>query len=132
MKPESTAVGRAPDTKNDEFVSRKLIRPSLRKVEGSSSGAAVEMAPAEQRERSPRRVKAVPAMPDRTHAEDFYYQKQIAAKTLMTIFLKTGEVVQGVIEWYDRDSIKVSRSGRPSLLLYKPGIRYMHKTDETR
>lgn len=131
MKPDSTAVGRAPVPEHDEFVSRKLIRPELRKAESAGNGAAVEMAP-EVRERPVRRPKSTPPATDRTHAEDFYYQKQIASRTQMTIFMKNGEVIQGVIEWYDRDCIKVSRTGRPNLLLYKPGIRYMHKTDEVR
>ena len=131
MKPESTAVGRAPEPQNDEFVSRKLIRPAMPKPEGSGDGTAVEMAPA-SRERSARRPKIVPVVSDRTHAEDFYYQKQIAARTPMTIYLKSGEVVHGVLEWYDRDCIKVGRTGKPNLLLYKPGIRYMHKADEAR
>ena len=132
MKPDSTAVGRAPEPQSEEFVSRKLIRPALRKVDGAGDGTATGMAPAEPRERPARRPKLVQAASDRTHAEDFYYQKQIAARTPMKIYLKSGEVVQGVLEWYDRDSIKVSRTGKPHLLLYKPGIRYMHKTDEAR
>ena len=132
MKVNSTAVGRAPEDPNDEFVNRQLIRPTLRKVEGQGTGAAVEMAPAEPRERPARRMKPAPSHGERTHAEDFYYQKQMASKTVMSIFLKNGEVVQGVIEWYDRDCIKISRPGKANLLLYKPGIRYMHKSDETR
>ena len=132
MKPESTAVGRATEPQSEEFVSRKLIRPELRRVEAGGDGAAVEMAPTEARERPARRPKVLATPSDRTHAEDFYYQKQIAARTPMTIYLKSGEVVQGILEWYDRDCIKVSRPGKSNLLLYKPGIRYMHKTDESR
>ena len=48
----------------------------------------------------------------------------------MTIVLKSGETIQGTIEWYDKNCIKVHRTGKPNLLIYKPGIRYMHKTDE--
>jgi host factor-I protein len=129
---DSAAVGRAPE--KEEFVSRKLIRPALRKAEGD--GTATEMAPESARERVPRRsterVKASPNAIEQTHAEDFYYQKQMAAKTLMTVALKSGEVVQGVVEWYDRNCIKLSRVGKPHLLLYKPGIRFMHKSDESR
>ena len=132
MKPESTAVGRAPERESDEFISRKLIRPALRKVEGATEGTEVEAAPAVSRPRPVRKMKPAPEAAERTHAEDFYYQKQMAARTLMTVFLKNGEVVQGVIEWYDRDCIKLSRIAKPNLLLYKPGIRYMHKSDESR
>lgn len=137
MKPasDSAAVGRAPE--KEEFVSRKLIRPSLRKVEGQGNGAATEMAPEALKERPARRNAERPqkngaSALEQTHAEDFFYQKQMAAKTLMTVVLKNGEVVHGVIEWYDRNCIKLNRAGKPNLLLYKPGIRYMHKSDESR
>ena len=119
-----------------------MIRPSLRKVEAQATAAAPaaeKAGPAELRERPARRPERVTraaktgaAFQEQTHAEDFYYQKQMAAKTLMSVFLKNGEVVQGVIEWYDRNCIKLSRVGKANLLLYKPGIRYMHKSDETR
>lgn len=131
MKHDSTAVGRAPERESEEFISRKLIRPALRKIEGGAEGGVEAAAPA-PRPRPVRKMKAPPEATERTHAEDFYYQKQMAARTLMKVFLKNGEVVQGVIEWYDRECIKLSRNGKPSLLLYKPGIRYMHKSEESR
>lgn len=134
MKPgsDSAAVGRAPAPEKDEFVSRQLIRPTLRKAEPDG-----ETAPAEPRERPLRRTlarstKSTQPSPEHTHAEDFYYQKQMAAKTTMTVVLKNGEVLNGVIEWYDRNCIKLNRIGKPNLLLYKPSIRYMHKSDESR
>lgn len=130
MKPsDSTATGRAParEPEQDEFVSRKLIRPALRKEDGTES------APEPRLRRTPERVRAGAATAtEQTHAEDFYYQKQMAARTLMTVVLKSGEVVHGVIDWYDRNAIKLNRTGRPNLLLYKQGIRYMHKAEETR
>lgn len=143
MKPgqDSAAVGRAPAKETDEFVSRKLIRPALRKAEAGGDASATEAAPLEARERPARqplvrkleRDRANGASPaEQTHAEDFYYQKQMAAKTVMTVVMKNGEIVQGVIEWYDRNSIKLNRVGKPNLLIYKPSIRYMHKSDETR
>ena len=136
MKPvPDSAAGRAPE--EEEFVSRKLIRPTLRRVEAQGDGNAVE-SPAEAREHPARRPLERTnggngqVSTEQTHAEDFYYQKQMAAKTLMTVVLKNGEAVQGVIEWYDRNSIKLNRTAQPNLLLYKPSIRYMHKSDERR
>jgi len=46
------------------------------------------------------------------------------------VVLKDGEEVQGVIEWYDRNCIKVNRTGAPNLLIYKPAIRYIYKAGE--
>lgn len=69
--------------------------------------------------------KAAP--PDQTNAENFYYVKQMQSKTPMTIVLRDGEILHGVIEWYDKTCLKVNREGAPNLLLYKTHIKYMHK-----
>lgn len=120
---DSTAVRRAPEPA-EEFTSRKLIRPTLR--EGSRSDGG------ERRERpltgAATAKKTTP--PEQTHAENFYYQKQMQSKTPVVVVLKDGEEVSGVIEWYDRSCIKVHRSGAPNLLIYKPSIKYIFKAGE--
>ena len=47
--------------------------------------------------------------PETTHAEAFYYVKQMNAATPMTVVLNDGEAMHGVIEWYDRACIKLNR-----------------------
>jgi len=59
------------------------------------------------------------------HAELFYLQKQIQAKTPMVVVLEDGEKIEGCIEWYDRNAIKVR--GQSKTLIYKSAIRYMYK-----
>ena len=59
------------------------------------------------------------------HAELFYLQKQIQSQTPMVIVLEDGERVDGCIEWYDRNSLKVR--GRAKALIYKSAIKYMYK-----
>jgi sRNA-binding regulator protein Hfq len=59
------------------------------------------------------------------HAELFYLQKQIQSQTPMVIVLEDGERIDGCIEWYDRNSIKVR--GRSKTLIYKSAIKYMYK-----
>ena len=59
------------------------------------------------------------------HAELFYLQKQIQSQTPMVIVLEDGERVDGCIEWYDRNSLKVR--GRSKTLIYKSAIKYMYK-----
>ena len=68
--------------------------------------------------------------PEQTHAENFYYQKQMQGRTPMVFVLQDGEEVRGIIEWYDRDCIKVTRNGYPGLLIYKPCIKYMFKESD--
>jgi host factor-I protein len=71
-----------------------------------------------------------PIPPDQTNAENFYYVKQMQSKTQMVITLKDGEVIKGVIEWYDRSCLKLNREGDPNLLLYKHNIKYMFKDED--
>jgi sRNA-binding regulator protein Hfq len=59
------------------------------------------------------------------HAELFYLQKQIHSQTPMVIVLEDGEQVEGRIEWYDRNTLKVL--GRTKTLVYKSAIKYMYK-----
>jgi sRNA-binding regulator protein Hfq len=63
--------------------------------------------------------------PPRRDAELFYLQKQIQAQTPMVIVLQDGEHVEGCIEWYDRNALKVR--GRAKTLVYKSAIKYMYK-----
>jgi host factor-I protein len=65
--------------------------------------------------------------PEQTNAEQFYYSKQMQGKTHMVVVLTDGEQLEGVIEWYDRDCLKLNRNDAPNLLLYKRCIKYMYK-----
>jgi host factor-I protein len=99
-----------------ESVNRKLIRPSLNEIK-------------DQRERrSSQQKKSAP--PDQTNAENFYYMKQMQAKTPMVFVLKDGEKLEGIIEWYDKTCLKINREGAPNLLIFKPNIKYMYKASD--
>lgn len=93
---------------------RKLIRPEADQ-RGSGRGA---------------RRKQVP--PEQTNAEEFYYLKQMAAKTPMIVVLNNDEELAGWIEWYDKAAIKLNRNDGPNLLIPKRNIRYMYKEEELR
>lgn len=73
-------------------------------------------------------VPGTDAEPQQRHAELFYLQKQIYAQTPMVIVLEDGEKIEGCIEWYDRNSLKVR--GRSRMLVYKSAIKYMYKLGE--
>jgi host factor-I protein len=100
---------------------RKLIRPSFTEFKDKADAP-------------PRKSGGAPAKrpipPDQTNAENFYYVKQMQSKTQMVITLKDGEVIKGVIEWYDRSCLKLNREGDPNLLLYKHNIKYMFKDED--
>jgi host factor-I protein len=68
--------------------------------------------------------------PNETNAEIYYYKKQIDSRTLMVIALTDGEEIEGTIEWYDRDALKVNRTDAPNVLLLKHNIKYMFKAED--
>ena len=111
------------------FANRKLIRPSLSRTDHNNHGHNHPVP--ERRERSSAAASAKKVTPtEQTNAENFYYQKQMQTKTPMVVVLRDGEVVQGIIEWYDKGCIKVNRTGAPNLVIYKPAIKYMFKEGE--
>jgi host factor-I protein len=71
-----------------------------------------------------------PAPPELTHAENFYWVKQMQSRTPMTVVMESGDTLHGIIEWYDRDCIKLTREGAPNLMIFKRHIRYVHKDGE--
>jgi host factor-I protein len=103
------------------MVNRRMFRPGFadmkeqlppRQQHGNSNGPA----PSKK-----------PAPPELTHAENFYWVKQMQARTPMAVVLDTGEILRGIVEWYDRDCIKLTRQGEPNLLIFKRVIKYVHK-----
>jgi len=114
-----------------EFSNRRLVRPSLPREQPQSNSHAAQ-AGGERRERHGGAGFGKRTTPsEQTNAENFYYQKQMQAKTPMVVVLKDGEKVQGVIEWYDRACIKINRAGSQSnLVVYKSAIKYMYKESE--
>jgi len=110
------------------FANRKLIRPSLNRNDHNHGH---NHAPGERRDRDRSAAPAKKSPPtEQTNAENFYYQKQMQTKTPMVVVLRDGEEVHGYIEWYDKQCIKLNRSGAPNLMIYKPAIKYMFKEAE--
>jgi host factor-I protein len=128
-------------SEKENFANRKLIRPTLPRAENHNNHNSVPVQAQERRERPERHERGErlagggagkkPAPPEQTNAENFYYQKQMQSRTSMVIVLRDGEEVRGIIEWYDRNCIKVNReNGEPNLMIYKPAIKYMFKEGE--
>jgi len=68
-----------------------------------------------------------PVPPESTGAEVNYLFKNKEARTPMVVRLTDGEEVRGVIEYYDRDMIKINREPGPNVFIRKAHIRYMYK-----
>jgi sRNA-binding regulator protein Hfq len=103
---------------------RKLIRPHLpvqdrrRTVDPAYLEDPLTHALAEQH-----------LVSESSHAEAFYFQKQIQMQTEMMVVLDDGDELRGIIEWYDKCVVKL-RAGRQRVLVYKSGIKYLFKASE--
>lgn len=105
------------------MVNRRLIRPSLTEMKDQFN-ARLHHGVAEPAQRKK------PAPPEQTFAEEFYYVKQMQARTPVAVVLTDGEVLNGIVEWYDKNCIKLTRFGNPNLLIYKDKIKYIYKSGE--
>src|SRR5260370_9254519 len=103
------------------MVNRRLFRPSFPDVK--------EPSPIRPQHNGPIPSKK-PAPPEITHAENFYWVKQMQPHTPMAVVLEGGEVLRGKIEWYDRDCINLTRQGSPNLLIFKRVIMYVSKDED--
>ncbi len=91
--------------------------PPPRPSQPSSSSSSIQI-----RKRQP--------PPTETHAEIYYYKKQIDAHTQMVLVLLDGEEIEGTIEWYDRGALKINRRSAPNLLILKRNIKYIFKAED--
>lgn len=64
-----------------------------------------------------------------SHAEAFYFQKQMQQQTELTVVLEDGEELHGFLQWYDRCVVKLL-VGRSRVMIYKSVIKYLYKTSE--
>ena len=122
-------------------MNRKLIRTTLADVkarreqhqqrERSNGNPPMggQQRPGQQQPSSIQLRKRQPP-PTETHAEIYYYKKQIDAHTPMVLVLEDGEEIEGTIEWYDRGALKINRRSAPNLLVLKRHIKYIFKAEE--
>jgi sRNA-binding regulator protein Hfq len=106
---------------------RKLVRPTLPpKGPGERSYSRREPSPVLSHQSL---LAGMAPAQESNHAESFYFQKQVQTQTQMVFVLEDGEQIEGQIEWYDRNVIKV-KQGPNRILIYKTGIKYLYKAGE--
>jgi host factor-I protein len=103
------------------MVNRRMFRPSFAEAKEQLMPRTQHNGPAPSKK---------PAPPESTHAENFYWVKQMQGRTPMLVVLESGEELRGIVEWYDRDCIKLTRQGAPNLMIFKRFIKYVHKDGE--
>ena len=122
-------------------MNRKLIRTTLADVKarreqaqqhrpnGNAPTGMGQQRPGQPQPHNNQQRKRQPP-PSETHAEIYYYKKQIDAHTPMVLVLEDGEEIEGTIEWYDRGALKINRRSGPNLLVLKRHIKYIFKAEE--
>lgn len=117
---ESKSAVRNDDTFNG---TRKLIRPHLPPAERRRDPVHVEDPLTHATIVDPHGTT------ESTHAEAFYFQKQMQQQTEMTVVLEDGEQLHGIIQWYDKCVVKL-KVGRSRVMVYKSGIKYLYKASD--
>lgn len=102
-------------------MNRKLIRPNLTEIKEKMS---------HEKDREKETVRKRMHPPTDTFAESYYYLKQMNKKTPMAVVYTDGTAVEGYVEWYDRNCIKLNRDHAPNLLIYKNSIRCIYKVED--
>lgn len=75
---------------------------------------------------SSRNSKPVPE--EQTSAEAIYLKSLGEKQTPVTIKLKDGEVVEGWIEYYDKNMLRLTREHDPNLFIFKHDIIYISQS----
>jgi len=86
-------------------------RPDRRVYRNGIGGAILQSRPAEEY----------------TNAEVQYLAALIRNRTPVLVRLTSGEEISGWIEYYDRNFIRVTRSGLPNIFVYKEKIKYIQE-----
>jgi sRNA-binding regulator protein Hfq len=112
-------------------MNRKLIRPNFTEIKDKikASEAIKQQQQQQQQQLQPQPQKKIHPPTD-TFAENYYYLKQMSKKTPMAVVFSDGQVIEGYIEWYDRNCIKLNRDNAPNLLIFKSNIKYIYKLSE--
>ena len=63
--------------------------------------------------------------PEETFEESAYLKELGAQQKPVSIKLADGEIVQGWIEYYDKNMVRLTREGAPNLFIFKHDIMYI-------
>jgi host factor-I protein len=65
--------------------------------------------------------------PDQTFEEVKYLRHLIDDRVPVRVRLSDNQEVDGVVEFYDANFIRITRSGEPNLFLFKHDIKYLYE-----
>jgi host factor-I protein len=65
--------------------------------------------------------------PDQTFEEVNYLRRLIDDRVPVRVRLSDNQEVDGVVEFYDANFIRITRDGEPNLFLFKHDIKYLYE-----
>jgi host factor-I protein len=65
--------------------------------------------------------------PEQTFEEIKYLKHLIEKKVPVVVKLSDGELVKGIVEYYDQRFIRLTRTGAPNLFIFKHDIKYLYE-----
>jgi host factor-I protein len=65
--------------------------------------------------------------PDQTFEEVKYLRRLIDERVLVRVRLSDNQEVDGLVEFYDANFIRITREGEPNLFLFKHDIKYLYE-----
>ena len=66
-----------------------------------------------------------PRVAEQTFEETKYLKRLVENQTPVRVKMSDGEVVEGVVEYYDASFIRITRKGKPNLFIFKDEIKYL-------
>jgi host factor-I protein len=106
----------------DAMGQRKLIRTTMEEVRRRQAEGKLKLN--ESATSNPVRGQHAP---DVTEAEFQYLFELVRDKAPVSVKLTNGDVVEGWIEYTDRNFIRLTREGKPNLFIYKGEIKYIEE-----
>src|SRR5260370_7447361 len=100
------------------MVNRRMFRPGFPDVKEPSAPRPQHNGPIPNKK---------PAPPEITHAENFYWVKQMQSHTPMAVVLEDAEVLRATVEWYDADCINLTPQSTPTPPISHRRITYVPK-----
>ncbi len=74
----------------------------------------------------PGKISSVKA-PDQTFEEVKYLKRLIEDRVPVRVRLSDNQEVDGLVEFYDANFIRLTRDGEPNLFLFKHDIKYLYE-----
>jgi host factor-I protein len=67
--------------------------------------------------------------PEQTFEEVRYLKRLIDDRVPVRVRLSDNQEVEGTIEFYDANFIRLTRAGKPNLFLFKHDIKYLYEIE---